>query len=921
MTELPSGTVTFLFTDIEGSTRLWQEHPESMRLALARHDELLRSAVAVHSGYLVKTTGDGVHAAFATASEAVAAAVDGQLALGAEAWPLRAPLRVRMGLHTGPAELREGDYYGSSVNRSARIMAVAHGGQIVISAVTQGLAQDDGFETLDLGEHRLKDLAEVERIFQVVHPDLVREFPPLRSLDQFSTNLPMQGTSFVGREADVERVLELLGNARLVTLAGTGGVGKTRLALQAAADLVSRFADGVWFCELAGVDDGDGMAQVVAAAVGCVQRPGFSLSASVVEYLRSRESLLLLDNCEHLLEEASGFTEELLRACERVRVLTTTREALDVDGERVVRVRSLSTPERSTPRARLLECSAVRLFVDRATDAGAETDWDARQWAAVADICRRVDGIPLAIELAAARCVAMNPIDVAVRLDERFRLLTGKTRGRIERHQTLRATVEWSYQLLEGDERAVFDRVGVFAGGFDAAAAAAVADGEHVDEWTVTETLMSLVAKSMLATDSSPDGTTRYVMLETLRQYARERLEDSGGADVVWRRHAAHFARWACSAEQGFVSADDVLWLARIRAELDNLRAAVAWALECREPADQELGLTILAALGEAGDQDLALGLNSLARLAVPLAEHARPELRSPILTSAAFGLWQWGEVDEARRLVERALAGGLAPERLNPLSPHNGLVAFDMSSGHWQRALDFAAHVRELFPIIGNDYEESRLRGAFAGYEAMIGNDAQALADADRSLELARKLGNQGLLTNAFAGRAWALHRVDPHAALTAVEQSLALHRQDGFSRNVVEGVAALAANLYARTGDLPRAVAMLREALTMARDDGALPQVVANLTFALPILRRLAKPQAAAIVIGGLEDGALKGQGRFPGTKDARQHNLNRLHDELGQHETDALVEQGTTMSYDDLVDYAIDQLAEQPLPGLNV
>jgi predicted ATPase/class 3 adenylate cyclase len=913
VSEQPTGTVTFLFTDIEGSTRLWQEHPKEMRAVLARHDELVRSAIEGRGGYVVKTTGDGFHGAFGDARAAVGAAVDGQRALRDEPWRLPDALRVRMGLHSGPAELRDGDYFGASVNRAARITSVAHGGQIVVSAVTYGLAHGDGIQMVDLGEHRLKDLSEAERIFQVVHPGLRQEFPPLRSLEWYATNLPMQGTSFIGRESDVARVTELLKVGRLVTLAGTGGVGKTRLAVHVAADLLSRFPDGVWFCELAGVDDANGMAQVVAAALGCVQRPGLSLSASIVEFSRTRQSLLVLDNCEHLLDDVSLFAEELLYGCEHVRLLATSREALDVGSERVVRVRSLTTPEPPIDTKLLLDFSAVRLFVDRVSDAGAEAEWDARQWTAVAEICRRVDGIPLAIELAAARCVALNPVDVAARLDERFRLLTGKSRSRIERHQTLRATVEWSYQLLDPEERAVFDAVGVFAGGFDAPAAISVASDENLDEWSITDALANLVSKSMLATDGGPDGATRYFMLETLRQYARERLEDCGASEVAWGRHAAYFAQWAHDAERGFVSADDVLWLARIRAELDNIRTAVGWALDRRDSSDQQLGLVILAALGEAGDQDIALGLNALSRLAVPLAEHAQPELRSPILTSAAYGYWQWGDVDEARRLVELALVDGPIPGRVNPLAPHNGLVAFEMSSGNWQRALDFAAQARELFDSIGSDYEEARLRGAFATFEAMIGNDEQARADADRSLALARRLGNQGVLTTALAGRAWALNRLDPSAALAAVEQCLALHRRHGFSRGVSEGVAALAAHLYARTGDLPRAIDMLREALTMARDDGALPQVVANLTFALPILRRIGNPQAAAILIGGLEHGALKGLGRFPGTEDARHYNLARLHQQLGQHEADALVERGTTMPYDDLLDYAIAQLAQ--------
>ncbi len=521
MTGPPTGTVTFLFTDIEGSTRLWREHPDEMGAALARHDELVREAIVGADGFVVKTTGDGFHAAFHDPGPAVAAAVAAQLALGAEPWSLPERLRVRMGIHSGPAELRDGDYYGTPVNRAAWVMGAAHGGQVVVSHATEELLADGDVELLDLGEHALRDLGRRERLFQVLHPQLEHEFPPLASLAAFAGNLPVQLTSFVGRDDDVERVVELLRDERLVTLAGTGGVGKTRLAVQVAAEVLPRFGNGAWMCELAAADDADAMAFVVASALGCVQHPGLSLAASIVEYLKVRELLLVLDNCEHLLDEAGDLADALVQGCPNVTVLATSREALDVPGEHVVRVRSLTTPAVTGTELDLTSIPSVRLFRDRAVDAGAAVNWDARQWNAVAEICRRVDGIPLAIELAAARTVSMNPMDVAGHLDERFRLLTGKRRGRVERHQTLRATVEWSYQLLDDDERVVFDRLGTFAGSFDAAAAVAVARGEELDPWTVTDALASLVAKSMVGTDTGPDGAVRYTMLETLRQFAR----------------------------------------------------------------------------------------------------------------------------------------------------------------------------------------------------------------------------------------------------------------------------------------------------------------------------------------------------------------------------------------------------------------
>jgi class 3 adenylate cyclase len=391
--DLPSGTVTFLFSDIEGSTRMWQDHPDGMRLALARHDALLRDTIGAHHGHVVKTTGDGVLAVFADASDAIDAAVAAQLALGAEAWTTPDPLRVRMGIHNGPAELREADYHGTAVNRAARLMAAAHGGQIVVSLATKELCEEHGVGLVDLGEHALRDVARPERIFQVTHPALVRTFPRLSSMSTPGGNLPVQLTSFVGRDEERRRLVALLDDASLVTLIGTGGVGKTRLAIEVAAAVASRFGDGTWLCELAAADDGDALAQAAAMTLGCVQRAGLSLSESVVEYVKVRELLLVFDNCEHLLDEVGALAAAVLRSCPRVKVVATSREALDVPGERVVRVRSLDAPTPSSTREELVKTAAVHLFVDRAIDAGATAEWNDAQWAAAGEICRRLDGI------------------------------------------------------------------------------------------------------------------------------------------------------------------------------------------------------------------------------------------------------------------------------------------------------------------------------------------------------------------------------------------------------------------------------------------------------------------------------------------------------------------------------------------------
>jgi predicted ATPase/class 3 adenylate cyclase len=906
---LPTGTVTFLFTDLEGSTRLWREHPDAMRAALARHDELVHDAIVAADGHVVKTSGDGFHAVFRDPGRAVDAAVTAQVGLGAEPWPLPEPLRVRMGIHSGPAELRDGDYYGTPVNRAARVMSAAHGGQILVSHATMELLADDQVQLLDLGEHALRDLGRRERIFQVLHPELEPEFPPLASLEAFAGNLPVQVTSFVGRDDDVARVVELLENSRLVTLAGTGGVGKTRLAVQVAAEMLPRFAAGAWMCELAAADDADAMAQVVAAALGCVQHPGLSLSASIVQYLKSRELLLVLDNCEHLLDDAGEFADAVVQACPKVTVLATSREALDVPGEHVVRVRSLATPKPSREDPDVLDIASVRLFRDRAGDAGAELTWDARQWAAVAEICRRVDGIPLAIELAAARTVSMNPIDVAGHLDERFRLLTGKRRGRIERHQTLRATVEWSFQLLGAEERVVFDRLGTFAGSFDAAAAIAVARDEELDGWTVTDALASLVAKSMVGTDTGPDGATRYTMLETLRQYARDQLDESADTDRCRRALAQYLSVVARDAGEGFAGRDDAQWLARIRADIDNLRAAIGWALDSNESSDQELALSILAPLSWISQNCNDLGIDVLATRALPVAERSAPELRTPVLTLAAFHHWQQGDLDRARGLAELALDHGIVTSLIKPLDPYVMLVAIEMTAGNHTRAFELVGAARSYLDDLQHNSDTARILAGFAAFEAMAGQLDAARADSDRAIQLVQRTGNQQVLANVLNGRAWALQRDDPQAALAVAEQFLEIYRRTGVARSVAPGLTALAAGLRARLGDNHGALPLLRDAVVIARDDGTLPTAAAALGFALNPLCRIGRPEAAATLIGALDRGALAHVAGFPGTADARARTLARVRDALGDDHAERLIERGAAMTYEEVIGYAIE------------
>ena len=557
MVERPSGTVTFLFTDIEASTRLWEEHPGAMPVALERHDEIVRSAIAGRGGYVFSTAGDSFAAAFARAGDAVRAAVDAQRALGLERWPGETPVRVRMGLCTGEAQERNGDYFGSALNRAARVMAAGHGGQILLARSTAAVV--GGVELVDLGEHRLRDLSGVEHLFQVVADGLVSTFPPLRTAVAVPNNIPLSVDQFVGRAEELAEVVATLGSSRLVTLTGVGGTGKTRLALEAAAAVLDQFTDGVWLVELAPVSEAQAVPFVVGAAVGAVQQPGKSMLASLTAALATQNVLLVFDNCEHLLDQVAELVSALETRCRRVTVLATSREGLGLRGEHLMTVRSLSA------------VAGAELFAARADDAGVTV---AASDPGVVRIVARLDGLPLAIELAAARTRGLSVADIEQRLTERFRLLRGSSRGRVERHQTLWNTVAWSHQLLDKVERLVFNRLAVFAGGFTLDAATHVCAGDGVDPVDVEDAILALVERSMVQVEPSRDGT-RYRLLETLRQYGEAQLIDDDTIDEFRLRHADWFGDFAHTAAEGSRGADGIAWNRRLLSEFDNYRAVV----------------------------------------------------------------------------------------------------------------------------------------------------------------------------------------------------------------------------------------------------------------------------------------------------------------------------------------------------------
>ena len=872
-----SRTLTFLFTDIEGSTRLWEQHADAMRGALAQHDALLRESVEQQGGTVVKTTGDGMLAVFDEPAVAIAAAIGAQQALDAAAWADTGVLRVRMAVHCGPATERDGDYYGTTLNRAARLMALAHGGQIVASEAVALMVREtilaDDAKLQDLGEHRLRDLSHVERVFQVDAVGLAGGFAPLRSLDSYSTNLPSRLTSFVGRDDEIKALITLVRAHRLVTLTGVGGVGKTRLALRVAAELLPEARDGVWVCELAAADAEEAVVEIVTRALGVVPRPGLSARDSIVDHLHGRECVIVLDNCEHLLDIAADLTDAILRGCEHVRVLATSREGLGIDGEQLRPIRSLPVPDLSTAAA-VLSTDATTLFAERAAAVAPTFRIDETNAPAVVEICRRLDGIPLAIELAAARVASLQPTEIAALLDERFRLLTGSRRRGIERHQTLRATVDWSYSLLRDEERTVFDRLGTFVGSFDGPAAQSVVTDDVIGRFDVLDALGELVAKSMLGAEATPDGTTRYQLLETLRQYALARLEQAGEVDAYRRRHAEHYVTVTAELGLSLHGPDEVRARARLDRETDNLRAAVDWSID-------------------AGDSELVRGLID------PIAREAAWNRGSEIGGWAERALalmgddptpWQWvrlatglkasfadTDMVEALRIADSLLADPDLPTtlRLDALIQRSiglsGLGDLDGCVG----VLEDTWRQVSTDPSI-DAYDPTAISAGtnLAIFLSLVGDASRAEIVAQDALQRAQTLGGPSILALAHFAVGFSYLYADPARAVAGFEEALR-YSDLGGSNIVRDRSMHLLAFVAWRAGEMTAAAHHLARALTESFAMGDYGASAFMLELAVPILGDGKRWHAVLAVDTALHDGTLPPPAyNHEGVIEAREH-----------------------------------------------
>jgi predicted ATPase len=869
--------VTFLFTDVEGSTRRWEADADGMRAALAAHDDLLRDEIEAHGGWLFKHTGDGVCAAFASPRSAVDAAIAAQLELG---------LPVRMGIATGEAELRGSDYFGAVLNRAARVMAAGHGGQVLLADSTAVLLT--GVDLVDLGPRRLRDVLTPVGVFQVRTSGLRTDFPPLRAVDVAQGNLRPAVTSFIGRESEVDEVTEALRKHRLVTLTGVGGVGKTRLALEVASRLADQFPDGVWLFELAAVTDPAAVPDAVAAGLGITQQPGKNVSESVAAALEGRARLLVFDNCEHVHDAAADLIEAILTRSATVKVLATSREGLGAADEKLWLVPSLGVDAGT-------DSAAVTLFVERAQSVASRFSLnEPDEAAAVVEICRRLDGIPLAIELAASRMASMTPVEVRERLDQRFRLLVGSRRG-LARHQTLRHAVAWSYDHLDDAEKKLLERCSVFAGGFDLQSACAVTGSDDLDDFAVLDLLDALVRKSLLVADRS-SGRTRFSMLETIRQFAEEQLVASGAASEVRAAHARFFAVREADIMALWDSPRQREAYRWFTIELSNLRTAFGWAAD---HGDLDAAAAITTWAGLLG---VAIENYEPVAWAEELIEPARAvdHPRLAALYYMASFCYTAGRVEEAVRYSD---AGQIVLGRNRDVLPYGiegaigGAYMYVGQPERWAEMCRTELRRRRAAPV--------SIRTSLVIALVFAGCLEEAMVAVDGLIETAEATENPWVLSFVLAAYATAFGDTDPARALDAFRRGLVI-AQDSGNRFIESQLAALnLSRLEAAHGDLASAFDHLSLAIRNMHDSGNTTTMRTPLALLATVLDRLGRYESAA-TIAGFASSPLT-EITYPEINTAIAH----LRDVLGEATYESLARKGETMTTAAMVAYAYDQI----------
>jgi predicted ATPase/class 3 adenylate cyclase len=919
-----AGIQTFLFTDLENSTLLWEQSPGAMLLALAQHDALLKKAVEAHHGRIVKTTGDGLHATFVSPVDGVAAALAGQQALTTATWPgAIGPLKVRMGLHSGISQERDGDYYGWDVNLAARIMGLGYGGQILLSEVTTklvGRSLPPGSSLADLGDHRLKGVAPVARIFQLCHPDLLANFPPLKSLSAFRHNLPRQPSSFIGRTEELLEIKRLIKDTPLLTLLGPGGTGKTRLVLQAAEDVIEDYPDGVWLVELAPLTDPELIADRVASALNVQQQPGQLILDTLVEYLRRKELLLLLDNVEHLVRECAVLAEHLLKNCPKIKILVTGREALFIEGETTLQVPSLSLPVtkgEGSPE-QISASEGVQLFLERAKAVQPNFSLNRQNAASIAEIVLRLDGIPLALELAAARLRMLTVEQIAGRLNDRFRLLTGGRRTALPRQQTLQALIDWSWFLLDEQERILLRRLSVFSGGWALEAAQAISGFDPLDEFDVFDLLEQLINKSLVTVRHPPQGEARYALLESIRQYAQNKLFEAGEGEILRDRHADHFVALVDTFDSHGLGSEFYIWLNRFALEADNLRAVLEWITE------DQLGLTLhftgILLKYEAGSipyREARSWLEPAIATARDLIHensagiHMKDFIRA--LSSLGWLLVTHGDMIEGHSILDESIHLARKFEELSLLAYALGMKSQAMGSSVTWEVIEQLEAVIDLCRR-QQGYEFEQMFALFSvGQAYLVKGDSEkgqrSIADV---IDFAEKWGAPYF--NAWVYYPLAIDARLNHNSSEAEKYYLLVIESNeklGNQRLIATARSDLA-HLYRQEGRQDEALAIYRQTIRSWQEQGHQAAVAHQLEcFAyIAILRQ--RFAYAAQLLGAAE--IARERINSPSTEqqeiNEKQQALKQLQVEIVKDELDRLIKLGKLMSLDEAVLYALDE-----------
>jgi predicted ATPase/class 3 adenylate cyclase len=950
LTAHPTGTVTFLFTDIENSTRLAREYPETWEAARARHHAILREAIELHNGFVFQIIGDAFCVAFHTARDGLNAAVESQRGLQTEEWG-ESVVKVRMGLHTGSGELHGTEYRGYlTMAKVQRIMSVAYGGQVLLSNTSAELLHNEltrGITLRDMQEHWLKGLPDPERLWQMIAPDLQQDFPPLQSLKENPNNLPVQVTSFIGRDKEVEQIKKRLEKNHLVTLTGSGGVGKTRLSIQVASQLLNEYPRGVWLVELAPVADPAVVTQTVCAALDITPQGSTPALKVLTDYLRPKKILLVVDNCEHLIDASAQLCDALLHACPHLRILASSREALGIEGEHAYRVPSLSLPHPKDEFQMIEESEAVQLFVERAKGVLSEFEITGTNGPVVAQICRRLDGIALAIELAASRVRMLKVEQITSRLDDAFRLLTGGSRTALPRQQTLRAMIDWSYNLLSEEERKALQWLSVFMGGWTLEGAEAVCENPYV-----LDLLTDLVDKSLVSVDLEHGHEPRYYLLETIRQYAREKLAESGEGEQAHVRHLDYFLKLAQRAEPELYGAGQIEWSQKLEEDHENMRAALEWSFEGNVEAGQQLAAALWWFWDISGR--ISDGYEWLNKMLAASAKDATL-IRGKLLAEASWFAGLLGYAGLKKELAEESVAlYQRLGDRVGIAIPFITLGSIANQEADYDRATRLLKESLNLFNYAGNHWGVGFVLGRLGNTAEIQGDFEQAQKLYEESLQIFNKTGDKEniawtlYLMGGLAGQvgddqravklyeealqiekivkskpvtAWILHNLgvtllqqgDYERSRLLFEEALEINQKMGTRTGVSNELNALGWCTRLQ-GDYPKARSLYCEGLQLIKhsdNDKFIADYLVDVGVLLAGQGRLEKFVRLLGVAQGLFPNTLKTF--LPFSRIETEQFIASAYAELGNDVYTAAYEAGKQMALDEAISYVMKELAQ--------